>query len=89
MIRDKKSYLLYCYDRKKGNGICEHYLLGTAIPFTMICQIFLRKYVKKMASMQVAMLTKGGMGFDYHAENEQTRFNILFGDRFYPSSTTF
>lgn len=23
--------------------------------------------------MQVAMLTKGGMGFDYHAENEQTR----------------
>ena len=30
--------------------------------------------------MQVAMLTKGGMGFDYHAENEQTRFNILFGE---------
>ena len=30
--------------------------------------------------MQVTMLTKGGMGFDYHAENEQTRFNILFGD---------
>ncbi len=29
--------------------------------------------------MQVTMLTKGGMGFDYHAENEQTRFNILFG----------
>lgn len=30
--------------------------------------------------MQVAMLTKGGMGLDYHAENEQTRFNILYGD---------
>ena len=30
--------------------------------------------------MQVTMLTKGGMGLDYHAENEQTRFNILFGD---------
>ncbi len=30
--------------------------------------------------MQVTMLTKGGMGFDYHAENEQTRFNILFGE---------
>lgn len=30
--------------------------------------------------MEVTMLTKGGMGFDYHAENEQTRFNILYGD---------
>ena len=30
--------------------------------------------------MQVTMLTKGGMGLDYHADNEQTRFNILFGD---------
>ncbi len=30
--------------------------------------------------MQVTMLTKGGIGLDYHAENEQTRFNILFGD---------
>ena len=30
--------------------------------------------------MQVAMLTKGGMGLDYHADNEQTRFNVLFGD---------
>ncbi len=30
--------------------------------------------------MQVAMLTKGGMGLDYHADNEQTRFNILFGE---------
>ncbi len=36
--------------------------------------------------MQVAMLTKGGMGFDYHAENEQTRFNILFGD---PNDTAY
>ena len=30
--------------------------------------------------MQVTMLTKGGMGLEYHADNEQTRFNILFGD---------
>ncbi len=30
--------------------------------------------------MHVTMLTKGGMGLDYHADNEQTRFNILFGD---------
>ena len=30
--------------------------------------------------MQVTMLTKGGMGLDYHADNEQTRFNILYGD---------
>ena len=30
--------------------------------------------------MQVTMLTKGGMGLDYHAKNEQTRFNILYGD---------
>ncbi len=29
---------------------------------------------------EVTMLTKGGMGLDYHAENEQTRFNILFGN---------
>ena len=35
---------------------------------------------KNGIDMQVAMLTKGGMGFDYHAENEQTRFNILFGE---------
>ena len=30
--------------------------------------------------MHVTMLTKGGMGLDYHADNEQTRFNILFGE---------
>ena len=30
--------------------------------------------------MHVTMLTKGGMGLEYHADNEQTRFNILFGD---------
>lgn len=35
---------------------------------------------KNGIDMQVTMLTKGGMGFDYHADNEQTRFNILFGD---------
>ena len=29
--------------------------------------------------MDVTMLTKGGMGLDYHVENEQTRFNILYG----------
>ncbi len=36
--------------------------------------------VENGIEMQVTMLTKGGMGLDYHAENEQTRFNILFGD---------
>ena len=30
--------------------------------------------------MQITMLTKGGMGLDYHEENEQTRFNILYGE---------
>lgn len=30
--------------------------------------------------MQITMLTKGGMGLDYHVENEQTRFNILYGE---------
>jgi hypothetical protein len=35
---------------------------------------------KNGIDMQVTMLTKGGMGLDYHADNEQTRFNILFGD---------
>ena len=30
--------------------------------------------------MQVTMLTKGGMGLDYHVEKQQTRFNILFGE---------
>ena len=31
-------------------------------------------------AMQVTMLTKGGEGLDYHADNQQTRFNILYGD---------
>lgn len=35
---------------------------------------------KNGVDMQVTMLTKGGMGLEYHADNEQTRFNILFGD---------
>ncbi len=35
---------------------------------------------KNGVDMQVTMLTQGGMGLDYHADNEQTRFNILFGD---------
>ena len=30
--------------------------------------------------VHVTMLTKGGMGLDYHAKEEQTRFNILFGE---------
>ncbi|MCR5281894.1 MAG: hypothetical protein K6E18_00850 [Lachnospiraceae bacterium] len=30
--------------------------------------------------MQVTMLTKGGEGLDYHADNQQTRFNILYGN---------
>lgn len=30
--------------------------------------------------MHVTMLTRGGMGLDYHAAQEQTRFNILFGE---------
>ncbi len=30
-------------------------------------------------AMDVTMLTKGGMGLPYHVENEQTRFNILYG----------
>jgi hypothetical protein len=29
--------------------------------------------------MQVTMLTKGGEGLDYHANIQQTRFNILYG----------
>lgn len=29
--------------------------------------------------MHVTMLTKGGMGLDFHADQEQTRFNILYG----------
>ena len=29
--------------------------------------------------MHVTMLTQGGMGLDYHAKQEQVRFNILFG----------
>ncbi|MCR5119182.1 MAG: hypothetical protein K6B44_06125 [Lachnospiraceae bacterium] len=30
--------------------------------------------------VQITLLSKGGMGFDYHADNQQTRFNILYGD---------
>ncbi|MBQ7434023.1 MAG: hypothetical protein IJV50_11295 [Lachnospiraceae bacterium] len=29
--------------------------------------------------IDVTMLTKGGMGFDYHVQEEQVRFNILYG----------
>lgn len=29
--------------------------------------------------MHVTMLTKGGMGLDWHMEQEQTRFNIAYG----------
>lgn len=42
--------------------------------------IFKKTCKENGIDMQVTMLTKGGMGFDYHAENEQTRFNILFGE---------
>ena len=35
---------------------------------------------KNGIDMHVTMLTKGGMGLDYHADNEQTRFNILYGE---------
>ena len=30
--------------------------------------------------VHVTMLTKGGMGLDYHAKEEQTKFNILYGE---------
>ena len=43
-------------------------------------QIFKEICAENGIEMQVTMLTKGGMGLDYHAENEQTRFNILFGE---------
>lgn len=29
--------------------------------------------------LEVTMLTKGGMGFDYHVKEQQVRFNILYG----------
>ncbi len=29
--------------------------------------------------VEVVMLTKGVMGFDYHVQEEQVRFNILYG----------
>lgn len=40
--------------------------------FKQICQ-------EHGVDMHVTMLTKGGMGLDYHAKQEQTRFNIQYG----------
>ena len=34
---------------------------------------------KNGIDMHITMLTKGGIGFEEHIQNEQTRFNILFG----------
>ena len=41
--------------------------------------IFKRLCAEKGKDVHVTMLTKGGMGLDYHAKEEQTRFNILYG----------
>ena len=48
--------------------------------FNDMPRIFVDICAENGIDMQVTMLTKGGMGLDYHADNEQTRFNILFGD---------
>ena len=48
--------------------------------YTDMPKIFKDICAENGIDMQVTMLTKGGMGLDYHAENEQTRFNIIFGD---------
>ena len=42
--------------------------------------IFKNLCKERGVEVQVTMLTKGGMGLDYHADNEQTRFNILYGE---------
>ncbi len=42
--------------------------------------IFKRLCADQGMDVHVTMLTKGGMGLDYHAKQEQTRFNILFGE---------
>lgn len=41
--------------------------------------IFKRLCAERGMDVHVTMLTKGGMGLDYHAKEEQTRFNILYG----------
>ncbi len=42
--------------------------------------IFKRLCADQGMDVHVTMLTKGGMGLDYHAKQEQTKFNILFGE---------
>ena len=42
--------------------------------------IFKRLCIENGKDVHVTMLTKGGMGLDYHAKEEQTRFNILYGE---------
>ncbi|MBR3928155.1 MAG: hypothetical protein IKJ65_04040 [Clostridia bacterium] len=41
--------------------------------------LFKRLCAENGKDVHVTMLTKGGMGLDYHAKQEQTRFNILYG----------
>ena len=48
--------------------------------FNDMPKIFKDICIENGIDTHVTMLTKGGMGLDYHAENEQTRFNILYGD---------
>lgn len=43
-------------------------------------QIFKEICEKNSVTTSVTMLTKGGMGFDYHVNEEQVRFNLLYGD---------
>lgn len=41
--------------------------------------IYLKMCKEHGIDMHVTMLTKGGMGLDFHSDQEQTRFNILYG----------
>lgn len=41
--------------------------------------LFKKECAARGVDAHVTMLTKGGMGLDYHAREEQTRFNILYG----------
>jgi hypothetical protein len=42
--------------------------------------IFKRLCAEKGKDVHVTMLTKGGMGLDYHLKQEQTHFNIRYGE---------
>ena len=61
---------LEAYEYEAGNGITGSNDMFLAVG---------RKAKEHGIDMHVTMLTRGGMGLDWHMKQEQTRFNIRYG----------